>query len=69
MTKNDIKKALYKQKPSAEFRFIRIGVAYYKAYLDDGKRIEFQVPIEDMGTADFFPKMEAKHLNRWIVEE
>ena len=26
----------------------------------------FEIPIEDMGTADFYNEMEAKHLLRWL---
>ena len=33
MTNIEIKKALYKQKPIAEFEFIRVGVAYYGAII------------------------------------
>ena len=29
MDKNEVKKALYKQNPIANFKFIRKGVAYY----------------------------------------
>tara|TARA_R110000796_G_scaffold58413_5_gene134918 strand:+ start:23963 stop:24166 length:204 start_codon:yes stop_codon:yes gene_type:complete len=66
MDKNEIKKALYKQKPTAQLEFIRKGVAYYYTQLKDGDFIKFQVPVNDMGDADFYTEMEAKLLNRWI---
>lgn len=33
----------------------------------EGIQVNFEIPVNDMGTADFFPTMEAKLLNRWIV--
>lgn len=66
MTKNEIKKALYKQKPEAHFRFIRKGVAYYYADLEE-MRVNFEIPVSDMGDADFTPTMEGKLLIRWLV--
>tara|TARA_R110000851_G_scaffold172952_7_gene319249 strand:- start:555 stop:764 length:210 start_codon:yes stop_codon:yes gene_type:complete len=69
MTKTEIKKALYRQKPEASLLKIRLSVAYYEASLEDGTVIYFEIPTEDMGDADFFPIMEnAQHLNRWINE-
>jgi len=32
------------------------------------KEIHFEIPVDDMGTADFLPVMPAKHLLRWITE-
>ena len=66
MTNTEIKKSLYKQKPIAAFRCIRSGVAHYYTDLIE-QRINFEVPVDDMGTAEFGPTMEAKLLNRWIV--
>lgn len=72
--KNEIKKLLYKQKPKAELLFIRKGVAYYDTVLvveEEPMKIHktffFEVPIEDMGEADFLPEMDAKLLIRWLV--
>jgi hypothetical protein len=61
----EIKKALYKQKPEAQFMYIRKESAYYQANLNEGK-VFFQIPVSDMGDADFLPTMEAKLLGRWI---
>lgn len=74
MNKTEIKKALYKQKPKANLQYIRRGVANYMTVIDLGdvspyeKEIFFEIPVDDMGDADFFPVMDAKLLNRWIVE-
>lgn len=67
MERNDIMKALYKQNPTALLLFIRMGVAYYTTILEGGKVVNLNVPVADMGTADFNYEMPAKHLSRWIV--
>lgn len=69
MTNTDIKKALYKQKPTATFLFIRKNVAYYTTVIEFEEKqtaIRFEIPTDDMGDADFFPEMDAKLLARWI---
>lgn len=75
MTNIEIKKALYKQKPEASLLMIRKGVAYYDAKIKieeepiiKYKTIFFEVPVSDMGDADFTPTMDGKLLNRWIVD-
>jgi hypothetical protein len=67
MNKTELKKALYKQKPEARFSHIRKGNAYYYADLEEC-RVHFEIPVSDMGDADFNAKMDGKLLNRWIVE-
>lgn len=67
MTKTEIKKALYKEKPLARLDFIRIGTAYYNTTLENGTVVNFEVPVTDMGEADFTTTMEGKLLQRWIV--
>ncbi|MEL6562203.1 MAG: hypothetical protein AAFQ94_28725 [Bacteroidota bacterium] len=66
MTNTEIKKATYKEKPDAHFKMIRSGIAYYYADLKE-QRVHYEIPVNDMGTVDFTPIMEAKLLNRWIV--
>lgn len=66
MEKNEIKKAVYKQNPKANLKFIRKSVAYYNATIDDSILITFEVPTDDMGDADFFNEMDAKLLLRWL---
>jgi len=76
MTTTEIKKELYKQKPKAELLYIRNGIAKYDAVIKLNnetfatyKTVFFDVPVSDMGNADFTPIMDAKLLNRWLVEE
>lgn len=65
---NEIKKILYKENPPAEFRWVRKGVAYYLAHVRSiNQMINFEVPIDDMGDADFLRTMDSKYLMRWIV--
>jgi hypothetical protein len=69
MEKNEIKKALYKQNPKAEFKFIRKGVSYYLAIIESESEpveIRFEVPVSDMGDADFEYLMDSKYMIRWI---
>lgn len=61
----EIKKALYRQKPQADFLYIRNEKAFYEAQLSEEK-IFFEIPVSDMGDADFLPIMDAKLLIRWI---
>lgn len=70
---NEIKKELYKQKPTAELLYIRKCVAYYdtKIRISDKPIIEtktvfFEVPVSDMGDADLLPEMDAKLLIRYL---
>ncbi len=69
MEKNEIKKELYKQKPKAYLDFIRLGNAYYICSIDnEGEeyKVRFEVPVDDMGDADFHYEMDAKLLIRYI---
>lgn len=66
MNTTEIKKELYKQKPVATLMFIRKGYAYYYTDLE-GMRVNFDIPIDDMGEASFSPNMDAKLLCRWIT--
>ena len=82
MTLTEIKKELYKQKPMANLLYIRKGIAYYETYLTtmrypdnihaepymESIRVIFEIPVNDMGDADFTPTMDAKLLNRWLSE-
>jgi hypothetical protein len=68
MEKNEIKKALYKENPHAVLKYIRKGVAYYSSHiLSTDCIVQFEVPVDDMGDADFFPNLDGKLLIRWIV--
>ena len=68
MEKNEIKKALYKENPHAVLKNIRKGVAYYSSHIPSTDYVvQFEIPVDDMGDADFLSRMEAKLLIRWIV--
>jgi hypothetical protein len=70
MTNTEIKKALYKQKPTAKRTTIKEDVFFYETTImntDVSVTIKFEVPVTDMGDAEFIEEMEAKHLIRWIV--
>ena len=71
MEKNEIKKALYKQNPIAKLDYIRKGKAYYSTIIEDAELgsvfVQFEIPVEDMGDADFLVNMESKYLQRWIM--
>lgn len=71
MEKNEIKKALYKQNPRAELKYLRKGNAYYVTIIQNDNfepiEIRFEIPVTDMGDADFECMMDAKLLIRWIV--
>jgi hypothetical protein len=68
MELNEIKKALYKENPHAVLKMVRRGVAYYSAHLvSNDLVVQFQVPVEDMGDADFLSSMDSKLLIRWIT--
>lgn len=68
MTKNEIKKEIYKQQPIAQFVRIVKGVAIYST---DALRpypgmIYFNIPVSDMGDASFERNMDAKLLIRYL---
>lgn len=76
MTLNEIKKELYRQKPTAHLLYVRGGYIYYQSKLEINKEDEkelktvfFNVPIGDIGDADFTPTMDAKLLNRWLIQK
>lgn len=76
---NEIKKALYKQKPIAKETWVTdkdnlTGVkpySVYKALLDDdmNKIITFVVPHFEMGETRFEKELPAQLLIRWLATE
>lgn len=64
---NEIKKELLKNKPTAFFNYIRKGNAYYHCEIDN-KNIWFEIPVVDMGDADFGSTMPSNLLLRWIYD-
>ena len=73
MSETEIKKEVYKQQPKANFKFIRMGVAYYDfdVVIKEQGRIGFtcEIPVSDMGDTDFKSVEEAKLLLRWLNEK
>jgi hypothetical protein len=67
MTINEIKKALYKEKPKAKLMFITDTDYHYQTTLEDGYGIVFTVPIVDMGETLFKNEEPAQLLIRYIV--
>ena len=66
------KKILYKQNPQAYLSYIRKGHAIYISQLEieNGTKtltITYNVPVSDMGEADFLATMRGKKLIRWII--
>lgn len=77
MELNEIKKALYKEKPTAikycimgdpnpETNLLFDNTHCYMALLNDGEKIIFKVRESDMGDAKFEYTMPAHLLIRWI---
>ena len=67
MTKTEIKKALYKEKPTACLRYEKkYGFSEYVAELESGYKVTFLVPTEEVTDA-FELSMPAQLLIRWIV--
>lgn len=62
---NDIKKALYKENPTAKMLFVRDEVVHYETTLNNGTKLEFKVPMEETKGVDFLCEMDSKHLIRW----
>lgn len=63
-TVNDIKKILYKEKPTATRTGFKDGYAYYLTQIEDKKIFEFKIPIKE---AEGFNESEpAKLLIRWL---
>ena len=65
MEKNELKKILYRVKPLAHLLYIRKGKVYYSCVVND-IHMSFEVPVEDMGDADYFPTMNAHLLIRYL---
>lgn len=76
---NEIKKALYKEKPTAKRNGITVTTSrkfipnvgevethWYSTMLESGDQVTFGVPASDMGDAKFEDEMPAHLLIRWI---
>ena len=67
LTNNEIKKLLYKEKPSAVFRKVnKSGILYTADFADKTIDVRFLIPFSDIGDADFSHTMQAQLLIRWL---
>lgn len=65
-SKNDIKKALYKEKPTAIIKSVTGRFVYYEAVLSEIGPVTFAVPIKE---AENFDSSEpAQLLIRWLYK-
>ena len=70
MEKNDIKKWLYKNKPTADLIQVTKDYLNYVVHLKDEETslvVRILIPLSDIGDASFFPKMESQLLIRWLI--
>lgn len=62
----ELVKRIRKENPPARFINIRKGNAMWAATEWDGPLLMFQIPVSDMGEADFSARMDSKLLIRWL---
>lgn len=65
MTKDEIKKALYKEKPIAKKGSKSSMYQYYDTYLLIGMHVQFRVPLLEAGS--LFDSEPAQLLIRWLI--
>ena len=70
MSNNEIKKDLYRKKPTAFFQYCRGGHLHYisKIKSDIDYQVFFEVPVEDIEDATFYPEMPGYLLIRYISD-
>ena len=79
MELNEIKKTIYKEKPSAEIIHVKKDGILYDCQIDGDQtneagrllymRVYFLVPLTDLGEAPFLRYMPAQLLIRYIIDE
>ena len=67
MNVNEIKKALYREKPTAHRLLVGTKETTYCTRLDNDVVVGFAVPIEEI-TDSFTETMNAQLLIRWIIK-
>jgi hypothetical protein len=68
MTKEEVKKALYIEKPTAFLVNINNGKFIYTAAIKSPRQtVDFIVSRGEMGTTEFKDEMPAQLLIRWLV--
>ena len=65
MELNDIKKILYKTKPSAYFMYAREGCLYYHTL--HPMEFFFRIQVSDIGEATYMPEMAAQLMIRYLI--
>jgi len=69
MELNEIKKALYKEKPLAKVITETNEHKGYVCGLENGATVYFHVPLSEMGENEFDDEISAQLLIRWIHQE
>lgn len=70
MTTDEIKKAIYREKPEAHLRHIKKTGIIYEAEIEFGPYpIVFQVSLEDLGEAEWKERMPSQLLLRYLIRE
>lgn len=67
MTSTEIKKALYKEKPTARIHEKHKYHWHYCAHLKNGGVVDFHVPISEMGDLHFGDAEQSQLLIRWLM--
>lgn len=69
MDLNTVKKALYKEKPVANFVDENEGFFFYNTRLESGTQVIFRVNKDELGETRLELKEPAQHLIRWIYND
>ena len=67
MEQNEIKKALYREKPLAIFVSADKATLTYTCFIKEVYQLYFCIPHSDIGDAKFGTSMPAQQLIRWLV--
>lgn len=68
MDKNEVKKILYKENPTAVLQYISNGSIYYQTKIKEGVWAYHKIPAEDTINGHFDIEMESKLLIRWLMD-
>ncbi len=67
MELNEIKKQLYREKPTASMVSVKKTGIVYNCPFNNEEGLFFEVPLTDIGDAIFFHSMPAQQLIRWLI--
>ncbi len=65
--KNEIKKALYREKPLVNIAHVSKSGICYDGFLEDRTYLIFLVPLGDLGDVNFLPKMSGQLFIRYLI--